>query len=499
VGKRVVLIDPKGWGFGLNIGLGYLAATLAAAGHNVQVIDTNNRRGNVVRRLQKALVSTPDFIGISMFTSHNIKDAAEVISICRKITGTATRYIAGGIGVTLSGAKMFGAYPGLFDVLVKGDGEYSLVDIVNGKDLSKIDGIIYQENGQVIENRDRATTDLNMLPFPLYEAFDYLPSFDFGIYDIMTSRGCPYNCVFCLNKMISHRRFRARPAEDVVDEMEHAITTFGIKRFQIQDDNFLLDANRATQICDQIIGRKLNTKLYLFGGVRADRLTAQLAEKLKLAGCRFAMVGIENGDRETFAKVRKDETLDDIANAVSMLKSNNITAKGTAIIGLIDTTFDSDMRSMEFVKSLGIDSTWHHAFPYEGTELYDWVSTNGKFLYSSKYILGDQFPVSFETPEYSAVERDKAFTIACIVNHQYARPLIGFSPFKMGEIRKLLRVLHTVWVHNKKNLPMCIYDLLVDVTKRAIYSTILPVLPHNVYPFLVSVYERLRWYMNKYE
>lgn len=458
--KRILLINPGGWGRGLNIGLGYIASTLAMTGHEIKVVDINNYKKRINERLIEAVKWRPDYIGVSISTSFQIKEAMDTLEKCsiiwhREIRDGKCGYIAGGIGATLAGAGLFDKYPGLFDILVKGEGEYALLDIVEGKDPSGIDGIIYRSSGKVFENQDRdLVNDLDALPFPLYEVFDHLPSFEEGTYDVITSRGCPYDCVFCLNKLLTKRRFRARSAQNVVDEIARAKEVFGTKAFRIQDDNFTLDVARAERICDLLIAKGLDVKLHLENGVRADKITPELVRKLRRAGCVSATIGIENADENTFGLVKKGETLNEIRNAVRMLRENGITPKGTAIIGLMNTTFESDMNSVRFIKNLGIESIWHHAFPFKGTELYDWAKKNGTFLdptFDSFDIrmpyetLGFK-PMAFEVPEYTRKERDRSYILACVMTGQYLRPLFGL---KIWNVKRLLEIIHIIWAYDR--------------------------------------------------
>lgn len=478
--KKILLVNPEGWGRGINIGLGYIAAMLFRGGHEVKVIDLNNYEKRKDERLKDAIKWTPDYIGVSISTSFQIKEAMATLDNCkrtwRKEIGPDREcvYITGGIGSTLAGAGLFDKYPGLFDILVKGEGEYALLDIVEGKDLSGIDGVIYKKSGKVIENKDRDLIDvLDDIPFPMYEAFDHLPSFEAGSYDIITSRGCPYNCVFCLNKILTRRRFRPRSPQDVVSEIARAKKVFGTDDFRIQDDNFTLDVARSEKICDLIIEGGLDIKFHLENGVRADKLTDRLAEKLSKAGCSSAIIGIENGDEKTFGLVKKGESLDEIRRAINLLIKNNIIPKGTAIIGLMNTTFESDMNSVKFIKSLGIESIWHHAFPFRGTELYDWVKLNGRFLNPSFDSFDIQIPyetlgfnpVGFEVPQYTKKERDAAYILACVRTRQYLRPLFGL---KVWDIKRFFDIIRIIWTYDRDIMPDFLLTVVKTVVRRPI-------------------------------
>lgn len=478
--KKILLINPEGWGRGINIGLGYIAAMLSLKGHEVKVIDLNNYQKRKDERLKDAIKWSPDYTGVSISTSFQIREAMATLDKCRKIwhqeigPGQTCVYLAGGIGAGLAGPELFDKYQGLFDILVKGEGEYVLLDIVEGKDLSGIDGIIYKKSGKVIENKDRGLIEgLDSLPFPRYEAFDYLPSFEAGSYDIITSRGCPYNCVFCLNKLLTKRRFRSRSPQNVVDEIARAKKIFGTKDFRIQDDNFTLDVARSEKICDLIIRHGLDIKFHLENGVRADKLTDGLAKKLSKAGCVSAIIGIENGDEKTFDLVKKGESLDEITRAIKILIENNITPKGTAIIGLMNTTFESDMNSVKFIKSLGIESIWHHAFPFKGTELYDWAKKNGRFLNPSFDSFDIQIPfetlgfnpVAFEVPQYTKKERNRAYVLACVRTGQYLRPLFGL---KVWDIKRFFETICIIWAYDKGIMPHFLSTVFKTVARRPI-------------------------------
>ena len=161
---KIVLIDPHGFSDGLNTGLGYLSAVLD--NYDIQVIDFNNKPGNEKKRL--GVVKDADIIGISV-KSHTLQDSLKTASLIRKMT--KHMLVAGGPHLALDGYNFLKENEN-FDVAVLGEGEETFTKIVLGKNLEEINGIIFRNNGIIINERRRWITDLDKLPFPKYDNFD---------------------------------------------------------------------------------------------------------------------------------------------------------------------------------------------------------------------------------------------------------------------------------------------------------------------------------------
>ena len=221
--KNVVLIEPYGSIQGLNNGLAYLSAVLAHENFKVLVLDFNTNSNNIEQRLDR--IKGFDVIGISV-KSANLKSGVEIAKKARELNKDAL-IIAGGTHIILDGANFLKENK-IFDIGVVGEGEYIFLDILKGKSLNEISGIIYNKRGKIIVNKRREWIQkLDSLPFPNYDFFDSLDG-TIKIYPLLTSRGCPFNCIYCAAPIILGA-WRSRNPEKVIDELIYAKQKYKIK------------------------------------------------------------------------------------------------------------------------------------------------------------------------------------------------------------------------------------------------------------------------------
>ena len=359
-------------------------------------------------------VYRPDIIGITTF-SYNYKYFYTLIKNIKKFTKIPI--ILGGPHVSAMRKKVLEETKA--DYAVKGEGEITLVEFLKefqkkSPKYSKIDGLIWIRKGKIVENKDRVLIgDINILPFPSYEAFDlnrYLCSKE-KILPLITSRGCPYGCNYCSVRLSMGRGFRARSPDNVLAEIEHWYNQ-GFNRFEINDDCFTLDIKRAEQICDLIIKKKLKITYNLFNGIRVDRVTKPLLIKMKKSGCIFISYGCETGNNETLKTIGKGINLEQVKKAVKITNEVGIKNAVNFIIGHVDETYEKALDSIYFAKSLPASFVnFYNLIPYPGTDIFNWIKRNGKFLYPVETYLRDisyrdAKPV-FETKEFTRKERIK--------------------------------------------------------------------------------------------
>lgn len=472
---KCLLIEPKGINEGLNIGLGYIASTLRSNGHDVRVIDLNNKQESVKERIDNALDWEPDVIGFSIKTT-NLDESCKIAKFCLKKSNDAF-FIAGGPHITMEQTNFMREYKDIFDCAVIGECEITIIELLNvleknRKVIDKVKGIIfYNENEELIRTEPRPLIkDLDTLPFPNYHVFDSVEN-DMLTYPIITSRGCPYECVFCLSKCLWGRVWRPRSPENVIEEIKDAKNKYKIKYLDIWDDNFTLNRKRAENICDLMISENLDLQWTLPNGVRADKIDLSLLKKMKKAGCTRIKFGIENADPETFSYVKKGETLEDIEKAVSIAKKVGIEVNAFMIIGLINTTYGSFLKSLNFVKTLGIKTHWYPAVPYPNTELYAWVKREGRFLKDYKkgfHAGGDRHPpIIFDTPEFPANERIRAYYLGNLRCKTFE---FFYSEGRSlrAHIQTILKILRIAWKYDRIKFPFHIVNVFLFFVKRAL-------------------------------
>ena len=416
---KVLLVDlPSVSPNELNMGLASIAAVLRERGHAVRVIDLNalHLPGRPKRRLHEALAWGPDVVAVSLFPACHVTydGALKVLRQARAERGDRSLLVAGGIGITINPGEAARRFSGLADLCIYGEGEITLAEVVEkhlaGRTFEGIPGVVRYDGGEpVVEAWRTFIHDLDSLPFPAYELFDSVGE-TIEEYPMMTSRGCPFNCIFCLNKTLTRRTFRARSAENVVEEIAYARDRFRFDALYIWDDHFSLKRERAERICRRLIDEKLNIRYFLPDGIRADSVTPEFARLLKESGCAGVSIGFEDANPETFVHIRKGEKYEEIIQAIQTLKAVGVPVRASMVIGLPHTTYASTKVAMENAKKLGIHTEWYLATPFPGTEFYDWVMKHGRLLEDPLTLRALTFRrVVFDTPEFPKSDRYRAF------------------------------------------------------------------------------------------
>jgi radical SAM superfamily enzyme YgiQ (UPF0313 family) len=202
-------------------------------------------------------------------------------------------------------------------------------------------------------------------PFPNYELFD---SFDIFLknwqsetwnYPLMTSLGCPFQCIYCAAR---NRKWFPRNAKNCFEELKQAKEKWGIKTFEIIDDCFTLDKDRVMEFCKLV--KPLNLKWHCVNGLRADRFDEDIAKVMSDSGCRFVGFGIESIDPEVLAAIKKGETADTINNSIDIAKKYFRSVSGFFIIGLPKSTFEKDLNSFRWALKKGINAHFSFYIPF---------------------------------------------------------------------------------------------------------------------------------------
>lgn len=396
--------------------MAYLASTLKEAGYQTLILDINRYPLSDRKLTQRVLDYSPRVIGISVKTA-TANSGGYIASLLSPVCPDAV--VAGGPHLTLCAESYMNDFP-VFNYGVMGEGEKHLVELVDrlssNTAVEGINGLVYRVDGRVQINRWCPPDDLDDLPLPDFDSIEGFDWEDFR-YPILTSRGCPFRCIYCcVNKLTGSRKWRSRSVKNVVDELEHIAQTKRIKSFEVWDDNFTLNIKRAKEICREIIDRKLNLSWYCHNGIRADRTDRELAILMKRAGCTSVAFGIESGNPETFDSIKKGEPLSAVIKAVKLVNEVGIKAVGYFIIGLPGDTLDKFIETVRFQRSLKLDHyTYGMLIPYPKTEVWDIVKTRGKFfceITSTQHFSNDIVPISFEMPDFPKQDMVRAFYIS---------------------------------------------------------------------------------------
>lgn len=398
-----------------HIGIAYLASMLKQNKISFKILDMNLGYSDSYA-LEYAKTYKPDLICTTAY-SHDYKKLYDLINFVKSHYNG--KIVIGGPHVSITEKEAL--EKSYADFAVMGEGEYTLLELIKNiyksQNFGDIKGLIWRKNDEIVVNEKRPNIqDLDSLLFPAYEDFElekYTGQTERRL-PIITSRGCPYQCTFCCTRISMGNKFRKRSPDNVVDEIEHWYKK-GWFIFDINDDIFSLDRNRAIKICDMIIERRLDIQFNFYVGLRVDTVDESLLKTFKAAGCRFISYGCEAGNDRVLKVIKKGITVKDVVNAVNTTKKVGINHKVNFIIGHPTETYEEAMDSIKLAKSLNCNFlAFFKLIPYPGTEVYTWIrnNKNARFLYPPEIYLNGltlkKLTSVFETDEFPAEERKKA-------------------------------------------------------------------------------------------
>jgi anaerobic magnesium-protoporphyrin IX monomethyl ester cyclase len=362
------------------LGIAYLAAYCEREGYNVCVYDELPDRDNSLTDTLKSF--KPDMIGISCMTV-TYQKACQYAREAKAIL-PSTPIVFGGVHPTVAIEDTLKNDD--VDFVVHGEGEETLVELLrrygNDNDYSGITGLAFKKNGKISINRRRSLiSDLDSLPMPARHLFpmDYYAQrwnwprgYWYKTANVMSSRGCPYDCTFCASKTVFGRSFRGFSPERTVDEIERLVKIYGFECISFSDDTFAINKKRAIEICKQIKERKIKAAFRI--QLRADTCDEDLISELKNAGCIHIDIGAESGSDRILKAMRKGITAKQIRDAIEMIKKYKIHTGLTFIIGSSQETEEDLEATRDLANELRADYTQFFIMtPYPGTDLYNYA------------------------------------------------------------------------------------------------------------------------------
>lgn len=346
------------------LGLAYVAASLRAAGWEVTVIDAYGQRPRQTRREGKFMVlglrtaevvaRIPADAGLVFVYAINLTNHLSTVSIVQAIkearpnlpivvventqavTSYALRFVASELFRT-------GA-----DYVLTGEGDRQTVRLaqvlLDGEPqeaVRQIDGVgspdFYNEPSDVIENLDD-------LPFPAWDLFPlenywslrfaHGPQTTERYLPLLTSRGCPFLCRFCVVPATNNQKWRPRSASNVVDEMEHFLHCYQVREFHIEDLNPTVSDQRIRQMCDEIMRRQLDIIWKLAAGTKVETIRSEeTIDLMARAGCRYISISPETGSPRVLKLMRKPFNLDHAVRLVKRMNQVGIRSQACFVLG----------------------------------------------------------------------------------------------------------------------------------------------------------------------
>ena len=366
------------------LGILYVAAPLEKRGYKVKIVDFLAEEFTE-KRLSE-VISGVDVVGITV--NSYVAEAVSKIADFIKKTRPDVKLIIGGPHCTIQGKRALLDINA--DISVAGEGEEAIVQIVDAlegkRKLSSIHGVYYREDGVIKSGLPpKEIEDLDKIDFPsrhLVKDYTYgkdvkgIAFFARGkVTSIVTTRGCPFNCRFCVIKAMT-KKYRMRSAESVVKELEEIAQ--GYDSVFIMDDNFLSDKRRVNAIMDLLIEKKLGLDIWVTG-VRVDSAEKKLFKKMKKAGVKSLLFGIESGSQEVLDFYNKKIDLDSVRRAITLSSKMGFFTVGNFIIGSPIEREKHLEATISFANSLPLDFAYFFVFSYQkGSPLWQEAYEQGK-------------------------------------------------------------------------------------------------------------------------
>jgi anaerobic magnesium-protoporphyrin IX monomethyl ester cyclase len=347
----ILLIKPslrEKMGMGIPLGLMYLSSMLRKNGFETKILDYTVDNINLNKEISE---QKPFIVGITATYSQQVENTLRLAKSIRK----NVLLVTGGNVATIMPERFLD----VFDVVVRGEGEYAFLELAQRKPLKDISGISYKFNGRIIHNNDRTPIEpLDKLPFPDYEIIniekyfnpstriDYFNDIPSKKVSVITSRGCPFSCSFCSVHLQMGRKWRSHSVEYVLKHLR-LLKDMDIKHINFEDDNLTLDKKRFESILGGM--KNMNLTWDTPNGIRADTIDSKLLDKMKQTGLTRLTIGIESGSQRVLDEViHKKLDLKNVVHVAKLCKQKRINLSAFYIIGMPGETKEEIKITLNF-------------------------------------------------------------------------------------------------------------------------------------------------------
>lgn len=362
---NVLYIIPRYRTYGMEghyvmpMGILYVSAYVKREGNvNVHTLNLNHVEGQEYDILENCIRENAiDLVGVGGL-SGEYSDLQRIVSYVSEIDGNVLIQVGGGI-MTADPEVTMKAMPEV-DFGIIGEGERTSVELFDalmaGKDVSAVDGLIYRDGDSlVITGRRSEIDDLDSLPFPDYDGFNYAeylrcnPDMSdegkkYSQVSVIGGRSCKYNCTFCFHP--SGSRYRQRSLDSIFAEIDYLVGNYDISYIALREELFATDNERVREFCRRVEPYDFDWSIQL----RIDSINQELVDMLKDTRCRYVFVGVESADDNVLRSMRKGITRVQIEKALDMLRDAGLNSRSGVIFGDTEETYESAMFTLDWFR-----------------------------------------------------------------------------------------------------------------------------------------------------
>lgn len=343
---NVLLIVPRYFstqvcGYIMPLGLLYVSSSLKKSGvANVYTLNLNHQ-DNVEQVLRDIILcKSIDIVGTTGISGQFI-EVYPLLKMVKEIKPSIVTVVGGGM-ITADPVPAMEAFDSLADFGVIGEGENTVSELINAisldLDKASVNGIIYQEHGDwIITERREDIDDLDSIPFPDYEGFDYDKYLEtngevengikYSPVAIIGGRSCKYNCTFCFHP--SGSKYRQRSLDSIFLEIDYLVSHYNVNYIALREELFSSDVTRVVDFCERMKSYPLVWSIQL----RVDCINDEIVNALVNSNCRYIFLGIESADNRILKSMRKKITIEQVEYALNLTISAGLDTRSTIIFG----------------------------------------------------------------------------------------------------------------------------------------------------------------------
>jgi len=372
-----IKVVKENYGVFPSLSLLYVAGVAEAAGCEVLLLDAHAEGLTVEETVARLRAFRPDFVGYTVTTYLFFQNLEWIRAIRRALP---VPVIVGGVHLSIYPRETL-LQPEI-DYAVTGEAEASLPDLLEalvlGRDLAAVRGIAYKPGGdagprgeRVVVTPSAVPLDVDLAPLPARHLIPNEIYYSFisqhrNFTPLITSRGCPFRCIFCEQ---GSQRFRPRSPAAVGEELERCVREHGVRELDFFDSSFTIQKDRVLAICGEISRRRLDIVWAMRS--RVDRVDRELLRAIRGAGCQRVYYGIESGDEQILRVLRKATDLDQIRRVVRETRGEGIHAFGYFMVGSPGETPATVRKTVRLALELDLDyAQFSKVTPMPATELY---------------------------------------------------------------------------------------------------------------------------------